>query len=278
VSIAGPLKGANDAWRLPRRAMTNLAQWVTALARPRRVRVAWVPRSSVIGLALGGALIALLSMFVLDTAASDWARRLPRWFIDVFEHITDFGRSGWFLIPFGIAILVLAAVQSSALPRMAQGVIAALAVRFAYLFLAIGIPGLLVTIGKRLIGRARPYAGPQDDPFAYIPFGWRPEFASMPSGHATTAVAAAVAIGAVWPRARVALWTYALIIMVSRVIVLAHHPSDVIAAAVVGGCGALMVRHWFAERRLVFDATGLHAMPGPSLRRIKRVAGRLIGQ
>ncbi len=31
-------------------------------------------------------------------------------------------------------------------------------------------------------------SGGHDDPFAYMPFIWRPEYASMPSGHSTTAV------------------------------------------------------------------------------------------
>ena len=74
-----------------------------------------------------------------------------------------------------------------------------LTVRFGFLFLAIGLPGLFVTIVKRLIGRARPYVGSHDDPFIYMPFVWAPEYASMPSGHATTAASAAIAIGAMWP-------------------------------------------------------------------------------
>ena len=67
-----------------------------------------------------------------------------------------------------------------------------------------------------------------------MPFVWRPEYASMPSGHATTAASAAIAIGAIWPRARGVMWFYALTIMFSRVVVLAHHPSDVIAGAFYG--------------------------------------------
>ena len=60
------------------------------------------------------------------------------------------------------------------------------------------------------------------------------------------------------------------VIVVSRVVVLSHHPSDVIAGAVAGTVGALLVRDWFAARRLGFvgsDADGaVRALPGPTWR------------
>src|SRR5271170_2500665 len=160
-----------------------------------------------------------------------------------------------------------------------------LAARFGFLFLAVAVPGLFVTIVKRLIGRARPYVGSHDDPFFYMPFVWRPEFASMPSGHATTAASAAVAIGAIWPRTRSIMWLYAAIILLSRVVVLAHHPSDVIGGALVGVVGALLLRSWFAARRLGFSqgsggqgSGGIQTFPGPSWRRIKAAAREVFGQ
>jgi membrane-associated phospholipid phosphatase len=244
----------------------NLAQSGLTVTRASRVHLPSLPVA-------GARLITLLliaavaSMFFLDTAASDWARHLPRWFVDAFEQITNFGLSGWFLFPFGFILFFLAAAQSSALPRLTQGVLAMIAARTGFLFVAIALPGLFDTIIKRFIGRARPYVGDHDDPFAYRPFIWRSEYASMPSGHATTAAAAAIAIGALWPRTRWVMWLYALIIMFSRVVVLAHHPSDVLAGAVVGGVGACLVRRWFAARRLVFRADDLRAYPGPSWRR-----------
>jgi undecaprenyl-diphosphatase len=97
----------------------------------------------------------------------------------------------------------------------------------------------------------------------------------MPSGHATTAAAAAIAIGALWPRSRGVMWFYALLIMVSRVVVLAHHPSDVIAGALVGIVGALWVRRWFAARYLAFSPLDLRAYPWPSWRRIRAVFGEV---
>ena len=42
------------------------------------------------------------------------------------------------------------------------------------------------------------------------------------------------------------------LIALSRVVVTAHYPSDVVAGAIVGAIGALLVRDWFAARRLGF--------------------------
>jgi membrane-associated phospholipid phosphatase len=158
---------------------------------------------------------------------------------------------------------------------MSRLMLAAFAVRLGFVFAAIALPGLFVTIVKRLIGRARPFVGGEADPFLYVPFSWRPEYASLPSGHATNVFAALVAVGLVCPRLRPIMLVYALTIAASRVIVLAHHPSDVIAGAVAGMVGALLVRDWFAARRLgfVIDHDGqVKALPGPSLRRLMTVA------
>lgn len=254
--------------------LNTLARWIGVLLRPPRARVP--PLSGAAISAIVVTLAAVIdSMFLFDSAASHWARGLPQWFEDIFERITDFGLSGWFLFPFGFVVLCLAAAMSPLLSRMTQGVVAALAVRFGFLFLAIGLPGLFVAIVKRLIGRARPYVDGPDNPFTFRLFVWRPEYASMPSGHATTAAAAAIAIGAIWPNSRGVMWLYAFIIMFSRVVVLAHHPSDVIAGALVGIVGALLVRRWFAARRLGFAAADRRTFAGPSWRRVKAAAAAI---
>jgi membrane-associated phospholipid phosphatase len=253
---------------LPSRIVANFALAVVALARPPRAKLPAPPRRAVAAVLLT-CMAIIASMFLLDRTASDWARHLPGWFIEAFEQITDFGLSGWFLYPLGVILLGLAAVASPASPRLAQGVFAALGARFGFLFVAIAAPGLFTTIVKRLIGRARPYVGGYDNPFLYKPFIWQPAYASMPSGHATTAAAAAVAIGAVWPRARPLMWLYALTIMFSRVVVVAHHPSDVLAGALVGAVGVLILRRLFAARRLAFSPRDLRPYPWPSWRRLK---------
>ena len=69
-------------------------------------------------------------------------------------------------------------------------------------------------------------------------------------------------------------------IAASRVIITVHYPSDVIAGALVGGFGALLVRNWFAARRLGFAIAPdgrVMALPGPSRHRIRMVARKLRG-
>src|SRR5262249_54287100 len=166
-------------------------------------------------------------------------------------------------------------------PRLQPAVLAALAVRISFLFAAAALPSLTVTIVKRVIGRARPFVGGHLDPYLYAHPVWRPDYASMPSGHATTAFAAAVAVALLWPRLRVPMLIYAFLIAASRVVLDAHYMSDVLAGAAVGVAGALLVRGWVAARRLGFanGADGrISRLPGPSLARLKRVARGLVAQ
>jgi membrane-associated phospholipid phosphatase len=263
-----------------RRIAGTLAAWLARLVRPRRFKTcrllpAW--RRLALG-ALSGALLVGLAMALLDARGAAFAATLPLWLVDTFNEITDFGKSNWFLIPTGILIVLAAIAATPAAGRLANLVLVSLVVRLGYVFMAIALPGLFVTVVKRLIGRVRPS---ELGPFAYVPWSWKPAFASMPSGHATTAVAAAIAIGALCPKARVALWIYAALILASRVVIQAHFVSDVVAGAFVGGFGAILVRNWFAARGLAFipGADGAaHAMPGPSWHRVKTVARRLLAK
>ena len=266
---------SSEAALIPRRIAANLYVWIATVFRGPRTKTPPVGAASLVAFVAVVALI-IASMFLLDFAASEWARQHPPWVAPLCDEISNYGRSSVFLYPLGLFILLLAGLTRSSLPLRVRGVLEILAARAGFLFIAIGLPSLFDTIIKRLIGRARPYVGAHDDPFSYMPFIWRPDYASMPSGHSTTAAAAAIAIGAIWPQARAVAWLYALIIMSARVIMNVHHPSDVIAGALVGVIGALMIRRWFAARRLVFFAHDLRAFPGPSWRRIRAAVRRIM--
>ena len=61
-----------------------------------------------------------------------------------------------------------------------------------------------------------------------------PDTPSFPSGHATTAFAAAAAVGAFHPKLRIPLYAVALLVALSRVYLQAHYGLDVLAGAVLG--------------------------------------------
>ena len=258
--------------------LENIRRGLGAVLRqPRRVPPNFAPAWQ--RLKIHGALTVCavaLSMLYLDTPAFEFATGLPPWLLDRAFEVTDFGRSGWILVPLGTMIVLITLFASPALDYMSRALLVMVVTRLGYMFIGVGLPGLVSTVVKRWIGRVRPSAA---GPFAYEPFSWRPDYASFPSGHATTAFAALVAFGVLFPRIRPVLWIYALLVAASRVVVSAHYPSDVIAGAAFGAFGALLVRDWFAARRLGFfiDRDGsVHTMAGPSQRRIKQVVGALV--
>jgi membrane-associated phospholipid phosphatase len=275
--------------QLPAERMGARLQWTRANVERYFALFRRKPRATVVPLwraplclAIGAVLVVAViaaTMVAIDARAVSAARHLPEWLILLFDYITELGKSFWLLVPIAVALGAIALALSPALPRMSQGLLAAIAVRLGFLFVAVGLPGLIFTIGKRLIGRARPFVEGNADPFRYKPLGWSVEYAGLPSGHAIDAFAIAMAVGALWPRARPVLWIYAALIVASRVVLTAHFPSDVTAGAVIGVVGVLLVRDWFAARGLGFTigADGIvRPLPGPSLARIKRVARQLV--
>jgi membrane-associated phospholipid phosphatase len=260
-----------------RRCAGNALAALSKLVRPARIhpRDPWMPplRQLAVAAAIFVA-VFMFGMIFVDAAAIRAVARLPRWIVDFFDAITDYGKSGWFLWPLGILYLALAALPLG-LTRMSQHVLAAVMVRIGFLFAAIAVPGVFTNIVKHIFGRARPGVGGSIDPALFSPFSWPAAYAGLPSGHATTAFSVLVAVGSIFPRARTALLIYALAISASRIVVTAHYPTDVLGGALVGVVGVLMVRRYFALRRLGFsvDPDGIvHQYPGPSLKRIKSVA------
>jgi undecaprenyl-diphosphatase len=280
MSAANGLTPNDGARSALQRCADNVVAAFARLARPAKRPVPlWSASPRQIAITAGIMLAALLvCIMLIDGPAVRAVAKLPRWIIWPFDEITDFGQSGWFLWPLGLLFLAMAALSPRLTP-ISQAVLAAMMVRVGFLFLAIGVPSLFTTTTKRMIGRLRPSIDGALDPYMFKPFIWRADYAGLPSGHTTTAFAVLVAFGMLWPRARTALLLYAMLIALSRVMVLAHFPSDVLAGALVGGLGVILVSKYFASRRLLFGETLSGApmvFPGPSVRRIKAVGRDLL--
>ena len=226
----------------------------------------------------GFAVCFVATKFLLDVWSITEARHLPRWLVDASGRITAYGKAGTMLWPLATVLVLCILCGWAAATRRDRLLFAAMALRPTFLLAAIGLPGLLSSLLKPLIGRGRPYLNGQPDAFFYAPFQYFrelsggtipfPEYAygSMPSGHATTAVAMAVAFSALWPRLWPVFWTFAVVICATRLTIAVHHPTDVIVGAAIGGLGAMAIRNYFAARRWVFavDACGRVVTPCPA--------------
>jgi len=196
-------------------------------------------------------LVVIILMYVLD--AREIGLMPPRqspslWPVRI---LTDFGKDAYVLSAL-LALLVAVLLFSPLLSRTSRARWLSFGMRVQYLLFAVLTPVLAGTLLKWTVGRGRPFVGGEANPFKFAPFAGTEAYASFPSSHAVTAWALAFAVTAVWPRARPAMIAYALLITASRLVLLAHHPSDVVAGALIGVIGAMSVRYWFAARRLGF--------------------------
>ena len=244
-------ESANYFASLGAAAERSVAQLVRPPSHSRRALAArrLARHSPLIGAMLGALIIAL--MYVLDAGEIGLmpTRGTPSlWPVRI---LTEFGKDSYVLLALGTMLLAVAVV-SAALPGSSRAQLLSFGMRLQFLFLAVLTPLLAGEALKWAVGRGRPFVGGAANAFNFAPFAGTEAFASFPSAHAVTAFALAFAVSAVWPRARLAMIVYAFLIAATRLVLLSHHPSDVVAGALIGVVGAMSVRYWFAARRLGF--------------------------
>jgi membrane-associated phospholipid phosphatase len=191
--------------------------------------------------------------------------------------LTDFSDAAFVLCVLAACLLVTLFLVPT-LRGVSRAVLAALGTRFQFLFLSVALTDIVVEILKPLVGRGRPFVG-DIGVMNFSPFEGTEAFKSLPSSHASTAWALALAVSFLWPRLTPAMGVYALIMSACRVVLLAHHPSDVVAGALVAVVCTLFVRYWFAARRLSFTILSdgsIIPLAGPSWSTLKGVARKAV--
>jgi membrane-associated phospholipid phosphatase len=221
-----------------------------------------------------GIAVAVLVVSQIDVPASRDAIGWPAWARAPFFWITDYGLSDWVLIPSSVVFTaaVFAGHFLRGIKRVACYEVSMLA---GFIFVGVGLPGLVANLLKRLVGRGRPDMFDELGAFSFHNIFNNWTLQSFPSGHATTAVGVAFVVGFIVPRLFGWLLAVGILIGISRVVVGAHYPSDVFAGACLGLIGAYAVRNFFATRGWLFKrrADGcIVTRPLAAIRRLYRRA------
>jgi membrane-associated phospholipid phosphatase len=196
-------------------------------------------------------LVILAMLATIDVAASRGAIAWPDQWRAPFFFVTDYGLSDWVLIP-TLVLMILLRLAMFPLRGAWHKAAGEGAMISAFVFLGVGVPGLLTNLLKRLVGRGRPSEFDTAGAFSFqnIFNDWT--FQSFPSGHSATAIATAFVAGFLLPPLFPVLMVVGLLVAISRVPVGMHYPSDVFAGIIVGMLGAYLVRNIFARRDWLF--------------------------
>jgi len=199
--------------------------------------------------------LALAGFLLIDPLMVEAAGALQPGVRKVFKTITDIGKSNWMLIPTGAAVALALVLRKRDLGFRKAPAYGLIASTIGFVFVSIGGAGLIATLVKNILGRARPELFETMGPFEFKLFAFSSDYASFPSGHATNIFAFATVIGMLWPRGKVLLYTIAAWIAASRVLLGEHYFTDVVFGAILGTLVPYYVRDRFAARRWLFERT-----------------------
>lgn len=172
-------------------------------------------------------------------------------FINLFEFVTAFGDATWWLSAFGaglcFCIFILKTNYYSQLQKTAEKYKQI----FLYLILSCLISGIIHHVIKIILGRYRPRYLFSENLYGVSPFNFDIAYNSFPSGHTQTIFSICIALSIVYPRYSAIFWLLAVAVGASRIILLAHYPSDVIFGAYLGVMIAILLHRYHFHERIV---------------------------
>ena len=247
--------GADESTGYLQRLGLVVSTWAAQLVRPpsqaHRAEAARRLTRNTLIIAVVAALLIVTLMIWFD--AREIALMPPRGTASLWplRILTDFGKDTNVLSLTAVLLLVVGLV-APAMHGPARRSLLAAGLRLQFVLLAVSVPLVVGELLKWIVGRGRPFVGGQANAFNFVHFAGTESYFSFPSAHSITAFALAFAVAAIWPRLRGLMIAYALVIVFTRLVLLAHHPSDVVAGATIGIIGVMCVRYWFAARALGF--------------------------
>lgn len=184
-------------------------------------------------------LLCPLSYFFADLEAAVWFHRFAEsGLYDLFNKITRFGESQWYLVA---GLLLFVVFRKSKPVSAASG---------ALLFSSVAVSGLSADIIKFLAGRARPKLYFSEQIYGFDFLHTEHAWTSFPSGHSATAFSVAMTLAILYPRLRPLFFIAGSLVAFSRVFLAQHYISDIIAGSFLGIASTLLLHNLYFKRKV----------------------------
>ncbi len=199
----------------------------------------------------GGSIAISAAITLVDEPISDWFLRNQTSKLDGIADIGDFLGQPEHNYPFMFAVWGTGVIFNNEWLRD-TGIL---------LFASVTTSGILQTLAKDVVGRARPEAG--TGAYAFKPFGGR-AYHSFPSGHTMLALATAwiMAHQVKFMPLKVVFYGIPILVGLSRIYDQAHFTSDVLLGSALGiACAEAVIRLYPTFKKKLRDKQGLSFMP-----------------
>jgi membrane-associated phospholipid phosphatase len=183
-------------------------------------------------------LLIFLFYHFVDIPVAIFCKQLDQNILNVFEWITMFGISTWYLV----TSLFLFAIFHFYLKNRIN------ANRALFIFLAVALSGIVANLVKLTFARYRPKLFFDKGLYGFGFFNVGYENNSFPSGHVVTIFSLAAAMSLFWPKYRVYFFVVAFAVALSRIVLTSHFVSDVIAGAFIGALTVLLFKKYIPDR------------------------------
>ena len=203
----------------------------------------------VMGFAL---VLAVAAVFLLDPHVRGLLGGATGKWRSFLKTLTNYGEGVEILVASAAILIFCLGVSAEGLARRARAALVEIGFAAAFAFAAVAGSGLSASLIKNSLGRARPEHVVGPGVFELHPFAFSAKFAAFPSGHSTTAGATAMVLALLFPRLRRPILAAGALVALSRILLDAHFPADVIAGFGFGVAFTLALAHALARRHLVF--------------------------
>lgn len=197
----------------------------------------WLPFLAVLAL-------CVFSYFYIDRLVLSWLSTHTPPALRLWANWADLvGDAQNFLIPAAFVSAVALWLGWGAFPGLSltvQQKAKSLAFKALYVLSSLLATGFVVNVLKVLIGRHRPEHYLKEGLYGFSPISTQHILNSFPSGHSQAVFTAMLCLSLLYPKGRALFLTVAVLLASSRLVCLAHYPSDVLMGSFLGAAGAIV--------------------------------------